>query len=37
MWDLEAELKTTTQLDPIANDVWEVGVIMVSMLLGKKP
>lgn len=25
------------EIDPIMNDQWELGVIMVSMLLGKKP
>ncbi|KAF2736966.1 kinase-like protein [Polyplosphaeria fusca] len=33
----EAEFKSTMEIDPFLNDVWELGVLFVSMLTGKKP
>ncbi|KAF2814142.1 kinase-like protein [Mytilinidion resinicola] len=33
----EAETGSTLEIDPISNDEWEVAVLMVSMMIGKKP
>ncbi|KAF2261258.1 kinase-like protein [Lojkania enalia] len=33
----EVENHSTEEIDPKANDVWELGTLLVSLLIGKKP
>ncbi|KAH7137926.1 kinase-like domain-containing protein [Dendryphion nanum] len=34
---IEAETGSTMEIDPFSNDTWELGVMLVHMLIGKKP